>query len=155
MHTTLSSIEPTSVHNIPPPYIAARAIEIHGSTISIRIPMQTLHKGSQKLIMLPKSENTHAPKYAPDNTMVKALARGWHWKKLLDTGKFSSAEAIAKKYNLRLQSVCLMLRLNLLSPQIKQAILDGRHPRTMTMETLKEPFPDEWQAQLRHFGFER
>jgi hypothetical protein len=42
-----------------------------------------------------------------------------------------------------------VLRLTLLAPQIVEAILDGKQPEGMTLPGLIEPFPVEWNDQLR------
>jgi hypothetical protein len=40
-----------------------------------------------------------------------------------------------------------VLRLTLLAPDIVEAILDGQQPEGMTLPSLMEPFPVEWQRQ--------
>ena len=40
------------------------------------------------------------------------------------------------------------LRMTLLAPNIVEAILDGRQPADLTLETLREPAPAQWQEQM-------
>lgn len=133
--------------------LTARNVEIHSNILSIRIPIQKLNIGKQgkQLLILP-AESDSPLKYATDKTMVKALAQAYYWQKLIDSGK-SSAKVISRKYNLHASRVSLVLKLNLLAPYIKQAILNGTQPRTMNMQMLKRPFPDIWAEQIKYFGF--
>ena len=43
--------------------------------------------------------------------------------------------------------VSQVLRLTLLTPEIVEAILDGRQPTDMTLPVLMGPFPVEWAEQ--------
>ncbi|WP_431266858.1 hypothetical protein [Dankookia sp. P2] len=40
-----------------------------------------------------------------------------------------------------------LLRLTLLAPEVVQGILDGKQPAGMTLPSLLEPLPVEWEAQ--------
>jgi hypothetical protein len=133
---------------------------------SIKIPFSFKHNGQRKLISVKNgAENSEESVRANvrdslrqpncDKALLKALAKAWHWQKLLEDGKFSSANALAKKYRLNCSDVCRIMKMNQLSPRIKRAILDGTQPRTMSMEAFKKPWPDDWGKQSKHFGFEQ
>jgi hypothetical protein len=64
--------------------------------------------------------------------LIRALARAHRWERLLDDGKYRSAEAegVTRSYVNRL------LRLTLLAPDIVEAILEGRQPKAMQLEEL-------------------
>ena len=47
-----------------------------------------------------------------------------------------------------------ILRLNQLAPQIKKAILEGTQPRQLILQDMQRPFPEIWEEQLQHFGFD-
>ena len=49
----------------------------------------------------------------------------------------------------------ILLPLAFLSPDIVEAILDGRHPVEVTAErlTLREEIPLDWREQRRKLGF--
>jgi hypothetical protein len=46
-----------------------------------------------------------------------------------------------------------VLRLILLAPNIVEAILDGRQPRTLELPSLLKPQPTDWGAQRKRLGF--
>lgn len=86
--------------------------------------------------------------------MVKAIARGFRWRSLMDTGKFTTIDDLASAEKISASYMSRVTRLSLLAPSIVDAILDGRHPPFLQLRTLLKPFPLDWSEQLAHFGFE-
>ena len=68
-----------------------------------------------------------APRPRVDNAMVKALARAFRWRKMLDDGVHATLEDGASEGRAPTY-VSSVLRLTLLAPEIVEAILDGRQP---------------------------
>ena len=79
--------------------------------------------------------------------MVKALARAFGWRKLLETGVYGTIEELAGAEKINSSYVSRILRLTLLAPQIVEAILDGRQPEKMTQVVLMEPLSVYWAEQ--------
>ena len=82
-----------------------------------------------------------APRRVPlrprvDNAMVKALARAFRWRKMLDTGVHATLEDLAKAKGVAPSYVSRVLRLTLLAPEIVEAILDGRQPAELQLDDL-------------------
>ena len=69
-----------------------------------------------------------APWRRVDNAMVKALARAFRWRKMLDEGVHATLEDLARAKGVHATYVSRVLRLTLLAPEIVEAILDGRQP---------------------------
>ena len=90
-----------------------------------------------------------APRPRVDNAMVKALARAFRWRKMLDTGVHATLEDLARAKGVNATYVSRVLRLTLLAPEIVEAILDGRQPVAVGLDDLLEGFPLEWEAQKR------
>jgi hypothetical protein len=84
---------------------------------------------------------------AADTTLVKALARAFRWRKILETGRYGTIDELAAAEKINSSYVSRLLRLTLLAPDIIEAILDGRQPGGMTLPALMEPFPVEWGRQ--------
>jgi hypothetical protein len=76
--------------------------------------------------------------------MIKALARGFRWRRLLETEVYGTIEEIAAAEKINSSYVSRILRLTLLAPQIVDAILDGRQPEKMTLVVLMEPLSVYW-----------
>jgi hypothetical protein len=79
--------------------------------------------------------------------MVKALARAFRWRRLLDDGRYASISEIATAEKIDRGYVGSILRLTLLAPDIVEMILDGRQPEGLGLPALLEPFPVEWGQQ--------
>jgi hypothetical protein len=86
----------------------------------------------------------------PDTTLMSALAKAFHWQRLLDRGVVYSGTEIARKENMDLATVNEILRLTLLDPRIVESILRGRQPVRLTMNWFNSnPIPWEWEQQHR------
>lgn len=82
-----------------------------------------------------------------DNTIIKALARAFRWRKLLENGIFASLNEIAQAEKINPSYVSRILRLTLLYPSIIEAILAGRQPPHLQLNHLLSAFPVEWERQ--------
>jgi len=91
------------------------------------------------------------PRARIDNTMVKALARAFRRRKLLESGVCATVEEIAKAEKINTSYVSRVLRLTLLAPEIIEMILDGRQPTELTMAKLMKSFPVAWRRQSEIF----
>ena len=126
---------------------AEAEISADGTRLTVRVPMKIRRRGGRKVVMAPRGAVVNPPRSRVDSTLVKAIARAYRWRCLLEEGAYASmgdlavAEAISPTYISRL------LRLTLLAPEIVEAVLDGRKPETVTQELLFQPLPDEWHRQ--------
>jgi hypothetical protein len=80
--------------------------------------------------------------------LVKALARAFRWKRMLDDGRYGSVSELAAAEKLDRGYLGRILMLTLLAPDIVEAILDGRQAPEMTLPLLMEAFPLEWDEQI-------
>ena len=121
-----------------------------GRTLTIHVPMTFKTRGGRKLVISPDGVPSWAkPRTRIDNTMVKALARAFRWRKLLETGAYATVDEIAAAENITPSYVSRVLRLTLLAPDIVEMIIDGRQPVDLTMAKLMRTFPVEWKEQMR------
>jgi len=56
-------------------------------TITVHVPFRFVKRGGRKEMVLP---TTATALCKPDDTFVKALARAFRWKQLLDSGEFAT-----------------------------------------------------------------
>ena len=66
---------------------------------------------------------------------------------MMEAGRYGTIDELAAAGKINSSYVSRLLRLTLLSPQIVEAILDGRQPEKVTLPGLMEPFPVEWGRQ--------
>ena len=122
-------------------------VSADGETITVHIPLTFRKRGGRKLVVTPDGA-PWAPRPRVDNAMVKALARAFRWRKMLDTGEHATLEDLARAKGVAPSYVSRMLRLTLLAPELVEAILDGRQPAELQLGDLLEGFPVDW-VELR------
>ena len=123
-----------------------------GSSEVTTIKMAFRPRGGRTLIVRPDgSRGVVRPEATIDNTMIKAIARGFRWQRLLSDGTYASIEDLAAAEKINPSYVSRILRLAYLSPVIVQAILDGKHPAWLTRRQLLAPFPTDWKEQEQKF----
>jgi hypothetical protein len=126
----------------------------NAETVTVRVPMRFRKQGGRKQVVTPDGAGEwRPPQVRVDNTMVKALARAFRWRKLLETGVYASVGDLAAAELINPSYVSRVLRLTLLAPATVKAILDGRQPAEVTLAKLMQLFPVAWSEQ--HAAFRR
>jgi hypothetical protein len=124
-----------------------------GRTVTVRIPISIRRRGGRKLVLAPDgtpdTSVTHCRRI--DNAMIKAIARAFRWREMLENGTHATIAEIATAEKINESYVGRILRLTLLAPDIIEGILGGQQPPQMTLAVLMKPFPVEWERQWRTF----
>ncbi len=118
-----------------------------GRTLTVRVSLTLRKRGGRKQVVLPDGASWGAPRPRIDNTMVKAIARAHRWRRLLESGQFTSMRDLAKAEKINDSYLARVLRLTLLAPDIVEAILDGRQPAKLQVDVLLKPLPLGWDVQ--------
>ena len=117
-------------------------------TTTITVPFKIRKRGGRKLILTPDGTPASPPtRSRPDSALLKALARGFRWQKMLREGDYQTLEEIADAENINPSYVSRLLRMTLLAPEIVEAILAGTQPAGLTRATAMKPFPVTWTDQ--------
>lgn len=121
--------------------------------LEIRVPITLRRRGGRKLIITPDAEKSGAGglRGRQNPTLVKAIARGFRWRKLMEQGLYESVDEIAAKEKIDRSYVSRLLRMTLLAPDIVEMVLAGRQPRGINLQMVKRPIPDCWQEQREMF----
>lgn len=114
-------------------------------TITLHVPFHVVKRGGRKEVQMPDGAQVQRK---TDSTLVKALARAFRWKRMLESGEFATIAELAEREGIAPSYMTRVLRLTLLAPGIVEAILDGRQGPEVTLGQLLEPFPAEWTGQL-------
>jgi len=120
--------------------------------VTLHAPFRVVKRGGRKEMRLPDSATQ--PRRT-DNTLVKALARAFRWKRMLESGEFATIAELAEREGIAPSYMTRVLRLMLLAPDIVEAILDGKQGPEVTLRKVLEPFPLEWSRQEAHFSIAR
>jgi hypothetical protein len=111
------------------------------------VPFTIRKRGGRKLVLVPGGNDAVPDRPRVDNAMIKALARAYRWRKLLESSVYGTIEELAEAEKINPSYVSRILRLTLLAPAIVDEILDGRQPPELTLAMLMEPFPNAWSEQ--------
>ena len=128
------------------------------TSVTVSVPLTIRRRGGRKQIIGPDGAVVRqgecgvgvVPVHG-DPALVKALARGFRWRRMLEDGRYASISEMAKAEGVERGYVGSLLRLTLLAPDMVEAILDGRQPAGVTLPKLMESFPVEWRQQAREW----
>jgi hypothetical protein len=88
-----------------------------------------------------------------DRALVRALVLARAWARELELGEVASIRALAKREGLCNHYTARLLPLAYLAPDLTDAILAGRQPRSVSLAALTaRPLPMDWAAQRALFA---
>ena len=121
-------------------------------TVTVHIPFCLVKRGGRKEMQLPDG----APSQRKINsTLVKALARAFRWKRMLESGEFTTTKELAVHEKIGHSYLTRVLRMTLLAPDIAEAILSKTPPPSVSLAALMEPYPMNWDEQRDVFAIKR
>ena len=118
-------------------------------TVTLHVPFRVVKRGGRKEMHLPDG---FRPDRKTDNTLVKALARAFRWKRMLGSGEFATIAELAEREGIATSYMTRILRLTQLEPGIIEAVLDGRQGDAVALARLMDPFPISWIEQKNIFS---
>lgn len=93
----------------------------------------------------------------PNTTLINLFVKAFDVRDKILNGSGESIEASAKRIGTNANYITALLRISFLAPDIIAAVLDGRHPPTLTARnfiTKTHTLPRAWSLQRRHLGFQ-
>jgi hypothetical protein len=120
------------------------------TSVTVVVPMTIRRRGGRKQIIGPDGVPINiggdgVEETRGDPVLVKALARAFRWRRLLEEGRYGSIRELAKAEGVDRNYVGRLLNLTLLAPEVVEAVLEGRQPEGMALPQLMEPFPVKWE----------
>ncbi|CAM5220276.1 hypothetical protein CDEF62S_00611 [Castellaniella defragrans] len=82
-----------------------------------------------------------------DTPLLRALGLAHHWQRLLDDGKVASVAEIAQAEEIDVTQVRRLLRLNLLSPQVLESLMQSSNARLD--EVIRTRWSADWAQQAK------
>lgn len=116
------------------------------ATVTLHVPFRVVKRGGRKEMQRPEGATQLR---RPDSTLVKALARAFRWKRMLESGEFVTIAELAEQECIAPSYMTRVLRLTLLSPEIIEAILDGRQSAEVTLAGILNDVPLVWESRKR------
>ena len=98
-----------------------------GRTVTVRVPISIRKRGGRKLVLAPDGANVGGVPVRRhiDSAMVKAIARAFRWREMLENGTHATIADIAAVENINESYIARVMRLTLLAPHMVEAIIDG------------------------------
>ena len=121
----------------------------HDRTVTVHVPITIRQRGGRKLVLTPDGRAVVAGSVCRriDSAMIKAIARAFRWRDMLESGEYATIREIANAEKINETYVGRVLRLTLLAPDIVEAILNGLQPPQLQLDGLMRRFPVVWNEQ--------
>lgn len=128
------------------------------TSVTVMVPMAIRRRGGRKQIIGPdgaplrsSGETEGMVTTRGDPTLVKALARAFRWRRLLEDGRHSSIRELAAAEGVDCAYVGRVLNMTLLAPDLVNAILDDGADQRQCRALLLDGIPRDWVAQRQYF----
>ena len=117
--------------------------------IELKAAVAVKRRGVETKLVLPRLEQQNHQSRC-DPALIKAIARGRAWFEELATGRARSLHELAQRDGITRRYIRRLVNLAFLSPQLVEAILQGRQPVELTATRLTElDLPLDWTEQHR------
>lgn len=124
------------------------AVSTLPETVTLHVPFRIVKRGGRKEMQIP--EGAVQPRRT-DSTLVKALARAFRWKRMLESGEYATIAELAESEGIASSYMTRVIRLTMLAPDMVETILAGSQGLEVELARLLEGVPMEWVGQLRQF----
>jgi hypothetical protein len=124
-----------------------------GRTVTVRVPISIRRRGGRKLVLAADGTDVTAAPVCRhvDNAMIKAVARAFRWREMLESGEYATIREIANAEKINETYIGRVLGLTLLAPDIVETILNGRQATSLQVANLLRRFPAGWRDQRLQF----
>jgi len=125
-------------------------IQSSDGRLTLSVPIQFKRRAGRKQVTLPNGQpGLPRPWDTAATSLQLALARGYKWLAMLESGEVSTLTEIAKKEGIDNSYVSRMVNLTTLAPDIINAILLNQLPDHLTLFDLAVDPPSLWEDQRK------
>lgn len=122
------------------------------TSVIVVVPMAIRRRGGRKQIIGPDGASIprgdQPGETRGDPALVKALARAFRWRRMLEEGRYGSIREMAIAEGVDRAYVGRVLNLTLLAPEVVEAILNGRTPDGAVLPGSLVGLPNIWTEQV-------
>lgn len=122
----------------------AEAVPFSNGSLTLNIPIKIKRRGGCKKITLPNGEAGTAQPPLKPTSMQLALARGYRWQAMLESGEVITIRELAARERVDSSYVSKMINLTLLPPWTIAAILDDTLPDDAILFDMAVDPPSVW-----------
>jgi site-specific DNA recombinase len=120
----------------------------------LTIPWQKPPSKRSRQILLPHNasrSDTRPEQFERRARLVSAIARGRRWLADIVSGRVTTVSELCAREKCSVRQVNMTISLALLAPNLVKAAVEGRLPRGIGVERLRDP-PTEWSRQFAALG---
>ncbi len=121
---------------------------------SLTIPWQKPPSKKSRQILLPHNtsrSNVRPERFERRVRLVEAIARGRWWLDDVVSGRVTTVSELCARENCSVRQVNMTISLAFLAPNLVKAAVEGRLPRGIGIERLRD-LPTEWSQQFKALG---
>lgn len=123
------------------------------STIRVVIPLKVKRRNGRPRIVLPSDNDAVDPPTQAAH-VLRAIARAWSWRRMLERGQVSTVQDIASMEKVSDRYVSRMMRLAYLSPDVLEELIISRALPAVSLNALvtvaQRPWPEQREAAFEH-----
>jgi site-specific DNA recombinase len=123
-----------------------------GQPVVLRTAMKLKRCGGEMRLIIPGWAAIDQQRQ-PAPSLIKAVSRASDWVRRMEGGEFKHQRDLAKATKLEPRYINAILRVAFLAPEIVEAIIDGRQPPNLTLDSLTGVLPVSWQQQKKQISF--
>jgi site-specific DNA recombinase len=126
----------------------------HPDDPSLTIPWQKPPTKKSRRILLPHNvsrSDTQPEQFERRARLVSAIAKGRRWLDDVVSGRVTTVQEICVQEKCSVRQVNMTISLAFLAPNLVKAAVEGRLPRGIGVERLRDP-PTEWSRQFEALG---
>jgi site-specific DNA recombinase len=123
---------------------------------SLTIPWQKPPSKKSRQILLPHNalrSDVRPEQFERRAQLVSAIAKGRRWLDDVVSGRVTNVTELCMREKCSVRQVNMTLSLAFLAPNLVKAAVDGRLPRGIGVERLRDP-PTEWNRQFEALGLD-
>jgi site-specific DNA recombinase len=121
---------------------------------SLAIPWQKPPSKKSRQILLPHNvsrSNVRPEQFERRARLVSAIARGRRWLDDVVSGRVTTVAQLCAREKCSVRQINMTISLAFLAPNLVKAAVEGRLPRGIGIERLRDP-PAEWSRQFESLG---
>lgn len=125
-----------------------------GTRLTVLVPMRFGRRSGRKTVIMAPAQIDPIRANPPlaDDTLPRAVARAFHWKRLYEGGTHPTLAALARAEGVTESYVSRVLKLTLLAPDLIERILDGRISATDRVMRAMHGISAVWTEQRKQIA---
>jgi hypothetical protein len=121
---------------------------VSATSVTVSVPLAIRHRNGRPRIVLPDiAEVMPSDGNQARVTLLRAIARAWHWRRQIESGEATTLSDIAAAEKITRPFVSRLVKLAYLSPKLLERLISGAPDLEIPVEALAARAVDPWARQ--------